>query len=55
MAIPASLSVFKIDSTSHVVKEYVRKQIQSQGGGGAGGYNYKLLLWMKKKKKEDKT
>lgn len=36
MAIPASLSVFKIDSTSHVVKEYVRKQIRTQGGGGGG-------------------
>jgi hypothetical protein len=32
MAIPASLSVFKIDSTSHLTKEFVRKQ--NQGGGG---------------------
>lgn len=33
MAIPASLTVFKIDSTSHLTKEYVRKQSQLGGGG----------------------
>ena len=34
MAIPASLSVFRIDSTSYLTRAYVRKQIQSQASFG---------------------